>query len=254
MTRAPARIRGRLDEIADSDPRVSGEYLRLITEYESPILLVGVAHDHPASIYRVGAIVEALQPEVLALELPDFVLPVLDPFKYPGDGPSGEMAAAIAAASTRRVIGIDVPSRGTVRALLRESLRQRVGLGTVFRTVRSIVNLSARAILVRATRQLSQLGLPWNVDPVKLAGRHEYDLVDDSSPAAQAENETSHLQRSEALFQSFEPPTSMVFLDAVRERCMADRLDSLSSDGFVIGVVGYGHLDGLESVLAQKTG
>jgi pheromone shutdown protein TraB len=254
MTPSPSHIQSTLDDLSDTDPRVDDRYTRMVCGSGAPILLVGVAHDHPASIYRVGAIVEALQPPVVALEVPDAVLPVLDPLRFAGDGPGGEMAAAIAAASDSRLVGIDVPSRGAVRALMVESLRQRVSAPTVARTVRSIGAISTRALLVRLTRHLAQLGATSNSGTVQLGGRQDYDLVDDSTAAEQAENERAHLERTEALLRTLEPPSSTSFLDAVRERCMATRLHDARADGFVIGIVGYDHLDDLVTRLKQKAG
>ena len=50
----------------DSDPRVTGEYVRQLSGAHGTLTLVGVVHDHPASIYRVQHVIERVDPEILA--------------------------------------------------------------------------------------------------------------------------------------------------------------------------------------------
>lgn len=234
-----------LDAVVDSDPRISHESLRLIDTDGPPVLLVGVVHDHPASEFRVSAIVEAIAPETVALELPEFVVSTAG-----GDDASpavgGEMAAAIEASDSQTVVGIDVPGRRTVRTLVAELRARRPAPRTIVRTGRSIARMTAHAVASR----LTQAGIPLS-SMSTLDRRQEYDLSEDASPVAQADHEATHRNRSTTLLRTFEPPPATSMLDAVRERYMADRLESIRADGPVVAVVGCGHLDGLETRLRK---
>ena len=89
------------DELAASeDPRLDEEYLRCLpgTDRHGPVLLVGVVHDHPASIARVVRMVETFPPDTLALELPPLAMPLFRRYAADSQQPprlGGEMSAAI---------------------------------------------------------------------------------------------------------------------------------------------------------------
>jgi pheromone shutdown protein TraB len=108
--------------------------------------------------------------------------------------------------------------------------------------------MTAHAVASR----LTQAGIP--LSRISTLDRsQEYDLPEDASPLAQADHEAAHRNRSTTLLRTFEPPPATSMLDAVRERYMADRLESIRADGTVVAVVGCGHLDGLANRLG-KTG
>jgi hypothetical protein len=56
----------------DADPRLDAERVRCLpgAPGAGAVVLVGVVHDHPASVFRVTRLVERFAPDVLALELP----------------------------------------------------------------------------------------------------------------------------------------------------------------------------------------
>jgi pheromone shutdown protein TraB len=239
-----------LDAVVDSDPRISHDSLRWIDRDGPPVLLVGVVHDHPASEYRVSALVEAVAPETVALELPEFVVSAAG-----GGGASsavgGEMAAAIEAAGSRPVVGIDVPGRRTGSAFVAELRARRPAARTILRTGQSIARMTAHAVASR----LTQSGIPGASSIATLDRSQKYDLPADASPSAQADHEAAHRHRSTTLLRAFEPPPATSVLDAVRERYMAERIESIRRDGPVVAIVGCGHLDGLETRLRKdRTG
>jgi len=245
MPKRHKRIDARLEAAVGSDPRINEQYVRLIEDESPPVVLVGVVHDHPASNHRVAALVEAVDPETVAVELPDFLVPVVDSEKHEGDG--GEMAAAITAAGTTPAVGIDVAGRGTGGSLVAELREQSVGPSTILRTVRSACKITAQAVLAR----VAHAGVPGFATVADLESDHDYDLPADASPTVQADHERSHIERSTTLSRAFEPPAAAKLLDAVRERHMSKRLERLREDGPVVGVVGYGHLDSIEERLRQ---
>ena len=80
----------------DSDPRVTGEFVRRVSNDAGTVTLVGVVHDHPASSYRVRQVVEDVDPEVLALELPPISIPLYEQYASSDRNPpvfGGEMSA-----------------------------------------------------------------------------------------------------------------------------------------------------------------
>ena len=250
MTETTTPLRRRLDAVIESDPRIDEEYLRLIHGPDAPVVLVGVVHDHPASIHRVEAIIEELSPSTVAIELPAILVPAFEAAHETWDDVGGEMAIAIAAAGSTPVVGIDVPSLGTVRALATELRNRDVESRTALRTIRETRRITTHAVLGR----LAHEGVPWLPTAADLEFGQEYDLPADATPEAQAAHEATHLRRSTTLLRTFEPPAATRFMDVVRERHMSERLDALRADGPVVGVVGYGHLDGIEETLQEKCG
>lgn len=245
-----SEIGRRLDAVIGSDPRISDEYVRRIDGPDAPVVLVGVVHDHPASIYRVEQLIEALSPSTVAIELPGLLVPVISAAEQSDDGVGGEMAAAIAAADSTPVVGIDVPGLGTVRVLATELRSQNVRSRTVLLALKETWRLTSNAVLGR----LAHAGVPRTPSVADLEFGHEYDLARDATPTAQADHEATHLRRSTTLLRTFEPPAAVRVVDDVRERHMAEQLSRLRVNGPVVGVVGYGHLDGIEAILGDKTG
>lgn len=247
MPDTSSHIASRLDDVVGSDPRITAEYVRLI-DGPQPVILLGVVHDHPASTYRVDAVISALDPALVAVELPNLLVPVLRDSAVSSDV-GGEMATAIAAAGDTPVVGIDVPGPRTLHALLAEITDQQPSVRTVMRTIISLGRIGLHTL----AGVLTHLDIPGVPSFDDLEYDHEYDLPSDASPATQATHEQTHLEQSTALLRTFEPPAATRFLDTVRERHMARRLESRCHAGPTLAVVGYGHLDGLEEILRRRS-
>lgn len=250
MSTSPRDIDERLATVCDTDPRVSETYLRHVTTTNTPIVLVGVVHDHPASIQRVETIIDALDPGVVAVELPNLLIPSVTAAIETGDRVGGEMSAAIRAAGGTPVVGIDVPSWGLGSAVLAAISTHDPDLSTVARTLRSVGRMVAHTALGR----LASRGIPGLPTIRDLEHSQEYDLPADAPPRAQAAHEAAHLGRSTTLLRAFEPPPATRLMDAIREAHMADRLRSVSDENPVVAVVGYSHLDGIATALQNQTG
>lgn len=239
-----------LDAVIESDPRISDEYVRLIERPQSPVVLVGVVHDHPASIHRVEAVIDGLSPSIVGIELPSLLVPVFEQHVADGADVGGEMAAAIQAAGSTPVVGIDVPGPGFLRAMGAELLGEAAGTGPTIRTLRESWRLTSNAVLAR----LAHEGIPRLPTVTDLEFGHEYDLPDRPTPELQAEHEAKHVRRSTTLLRTFEPPAATRLVDRIRERHMARRLGELDGDGPLVGVVGHGHIDEIQSALEEKSG
>lgn len=241
-----------LDDAATEDPRLSESNVRLVDNGPAPLVLVGAVHDHPASVHRATAVVEAVAPETVAVELPAVLVPVIEAAAVEdtavgSTGVGGEMAAAMTAAEGAAV-GIDVPGRGTARSVLSELHTERPPVATALHTVADITRIAIHAVVGR----LSGLGVPTTPDVEELEQRNEFDLPADAAPDVQAEHERAHVRRSTTLLRSFDPPAATAFLDGVRERYMAGRLQSLRRDGPVVAVVGHGHLAEIAAILEKQ--
>jgi pheromone shutdown protein TraB len=225
------------------DPRLSPDAFRHVsTTTHGDVTLVGVVHDHPAAVYRTQETIRALDPDVVALELPPTAVPLYREYAADGGSPpafGGEMSAAIAAADDATVVGIDGPSMGFLASLARELVREGSSLGVVRDVVADIRELGRHALTCRAAAAVAATtGLRVEVDdPVT----HDVDRT--TPPARQAESEATHLARSRSLLRAVELPAPMARLDAARERHMAERLGELATRGDVVAVVGYDHLD-----------
>lgn len=250
MSPATRDVDGRLAAACDTDPRVSEEYIRHITTTNPPVVLVGVVHDHPASIHRVEAIIDALDPGVVAVELPDLLIPSFTAAIETGDAVGGEMTAAIRAADTTSVIGIDVPSRGLGSALIAALSTHEPDLSTTVRTLRSVGKMIGHTAIGR----LASSGVPGLPTIRDLEHSQDYDIPADARPQSQADHEAAHLGRSTTLLRAFEPPPATRLMDAIREAHMADRLGSVRHEKPVVAVVGYSHLDGITAALKNRTG
>ncbi|MGM0370896.1 MAG: hypothetical protein ACQEQJ_00130 [Halobacteriota archaeon] len=245
------QVSDQLSTVMEKDPRVSESNVRHVDGGPSPVVLVGVVHDHPASVHRAVAVVDAVAPGTVAVELPDLLIPVIEDAAAEDsigaeEGLGGEMAAAIAA-TDGALTGIDVPGRGTGRSLFAELRNERPSVATVLGAVGDVSRITAHALIGR----LAGLGVPGTPAVEDLEQRHEYDLPADVTPRTQAEHEQAHVRRSTTLLRSFDPPAATAFLDAVRERYMVGRLQSLRRNGSVVAVVGHGHLDEIEAMLKK---
>lgn len=250
MSRSTREIDSRLAAACDSDPRVREDYLRHITTTNQSIVLVGVVHDHPASIHRVEAIIDALDPGAVAVELPDLLIPSFTAALEAGTSVGGEMSAAIRAADSTPIHGIDVPSWGLASAVIAAISTHEPNLSTIGRTLRSVGKMVGHTALGR----LAHAGVPGMPSVRDLEHSQVYEIPEESTSRMQADHEAAHLGRSTTLLRAFEPPPATQLMDAIRERHMADRLGSVRHEKPVVAVVGYSHLDGIVDALQNETG
>lgn len=226
------------------DPRLTGEHVREVSE---ALTLVGVVHDHPSSMHRVRQVVDAADPDVLALELPPLAVPLFEEYARTEGAPpafGGEMSAAIQAARTDVTAGIDRPDVGFGRRLVETLVRERPSRSTVRRVLGNVVSATKHAVVCRvAAAVAARTGVRLEVD------RPETHAVDRSAtPAAQARDERTQVQQARAFMDAFRgTATSQAsrMEDRVREEHMADRIATLQNEGSVVAVVGIDHLDPL---------
>lgn len=220
------------------DPRLDPDYLRTVSGDDGQVVLVGVVHDHPASVHRARAVVEQVAPDVVALELPSLAVPLFrryaeDRQTPPAEG--GEMSAAVQAADDARVVGIDAPSLAYARRLAAKLWAERPSAGTV----RDV--LAETAAVARHAARCRLAASPWPSVDSGFDGRVDHDASVADPPDRQASHEATHLARSRSLLGAVERPASMRLTDGAREEAMADELASL--DGDVVAIVGFDHLD-----------
>jgi pheromone shutdown protein TraB len=231
----------------DSDPRITGEYVRRVSSDAGSLTLVGVVHDHPASVYRVRQVIEALDPDVLALELPPISIPLFEQYADTDRCPpafGGEMSAAIQAAGTATTVGIDRPTGGFFQRLGRTLLRERPSLRTVRSVVSDAVETTKHAITCRAAAAVAaRASIRLEVDaPVA----HDVGRAD--APSDQARDEREQVRRSRSFMNVFRTASrsrAARLEDAAREAEMAARLGQLREDGDTVAVVGIDHLDAI---------
>jgi pheromone shutdown protein TraB len=239
------------DLAAANDPRLDQRYLRCVpaTDGRQPVLLVGVVHDHPASVTRVTRVLELVDPETLAVELPPLAMPLFeqyadDPHRPPRLG--GEMSAAIQGTDSPAV-GIDAPTRTYFSRLVERVRDERPSRGVPSRLVRDLGSAVAHALACRVASVLADY-TPLRLrvyDPIV----HSCSLVDTAD--VQAADERAFLDRRDALFRAVRPPTSTRLIDGAREAAMSDLLDRARREGSVIAVVGMEHLDDVEADLRR---
>lgn len=231
-----------------TDPRLSSASLRTVDGPLGTVTLVGVVHDHPASRFRANAVVAAREPDVLALELPPVALPLFEQYArddrtLPAFG--GEMSAAIQAATTDRVVGIDGPSLGFLRRLVGDLSRTDPSPATVRDVASAVFSATRHAVVCRAASAFTAAtGVRVEVDS---PASYETDVTD--APDVQAADERAHLDRAQSVLDALEPSRSTALRDSVREAHMAENLDRLRREGDVVAVVGLDHLDAIASRL-----
>ncbi|MFC6768739.1 hypothetical protein ACFQE6_28125, partial [Natrinema soli] len=67
------------------DPRITPQFCRRLPDSTGDLVLLGVVHDHPASIARVERVLQRVEPETLALELPPVAMPLYRIYARKGD-------------------------------------------------------------------------------------------------------------------------------------------------------------------------
>jgi pheromone shutdown protein TraB len=228
------------------DPRVDTRYVRTCsgTHDGGAVTIVGVVHDHPASVYRVRHVVSEVDPSVLALELPPLAVPLYEAYAAGARSPpalGGELSAAVQAAGTDSVVGIDGPSLGFVHTLGQRLWQERASRTTVSRSLRSLLSVTKSAVACRMAATLAAR-TPFTV-AVGSSVPHETTMDDPANE--QAADERRQIRAASAVMDAFETSPSSRYRAESRERHMADRLATLRESGDVVAVVGAGHFDPL---------
>jgi len=238
--------------MSDADPRLGDDCRRRVpaTPSASRVTLVGVVHDHPASAYRARAVVRSVEPAVLALELPPMALPLYDEYARDDRTPpafGGEMSAAIQAAGTDRVVGIDGPSLGFARHLARRLVSGRHSAATVRDLGRSLASVTRHALTCRAAALLSRrTGVRVEVDDPS-----PHDCDTSTPPAEQARDERAQVRQARTVMQAFGTSGAGAVRKATREDYMVTRLVALRGEGETVAVVGAGHVAELADRLRE---
>ncbi len=226
------------------DPRVTPQFYRRLPG-PTPLHLVGVVHDHPASIARVAVLLEAIDPDVLALELPPATLPLYRAYAREASAEEpprfgGEMAMAVRTVTDADLVGIDAPNWSFLRRLLVRLVADRVSAATARRVISSVGGATRSVVACRLAATLTHatsLTVACD-DPI------EYDCHHTDPPAEQAAHERSHVAGVQALLGSVDTTgTALTYRDETREQCMVDRLETIRSQGEVVAIVGVDHLE-----------
>jgi pheromone shutdown protein TraB len=231
----------------DSDPRITGEYLRRVPGGPGALTLVGVVHDHPASTYRTRQVIKELEPAVLALELPPISIPLFEEYAKTKRTPpifGGEMSAAIQAAATDIIVGIDRPTGGFFQRLGRKLLQERPSAEMLRKVFSNTLSTTKHALLCRLAAALAaRTSVRLEVDsPIA------YDIDWTDSPEDQAIDERDQARLAHSFMNAFRTTNksrASQLEDTVRDAEMATRLSALREQGDVVAVVGIDHLDSL---------
>jgi pheromone shutdown protein TraB len=230
-----------IDRLLADDPRLDADHVRVV-DGAHDVTVVGVVHDHPASVYRVRELVDAVAPDVVALELPSLALPLYQAYVDNPDQPTergGEMSAAIDAADEADIVAIDAPSRRFVRALGRIARSESILREEVERVVRGLDTVTRRAV---ACRLAAPLVRRTDVD-LDLDAQTDHGCTTADAPTVQAEDERRQIRRSVALLGALDGGGAAELRDRARESAMADALAQHRDQGSVVAVVGHDHLD-----------
>lgn len=230
-----------------SDPRRTGEYVRHVAGTPAPLTVVGVVHDHPASVYRARRTIEEVQPDVLALELPPVAVSLFETYASTVRQPpvfGGEMSAAIQAFDGTRTVGIDRPTPGYLLDLLGTVLAERPSPRVAGKLLSDTVSAARHAITCRVAATIAdRTSVRLEVDAPT---NHDADRSD--TPSDQASDEGKQVRRSRAFANAFARSTqtrAADLEDETRERHMASRLAGLARDESVVAVVGIDHLEAI---------
>ncbi|WIV68065.1 hypothetical protein [Natrialbaceae archaeon AArc-T1-2] len=230
------------------DPRVDPRFCRRISGDDGDVFLVGVVHDHPASVARVRSVLESVRPAVLALELPSAAIDLYRMYAREDATPprfGGEMSAAIQAAPDADVVGIDAPNWSFLRRLIARLVADRVPLETAKRVMSGLGSATREAMTCRLAATVTRT----TAMTVACDDRIEYAVDHADPPARQAAHERTHVAGVRALIG--DDNGASAYRDETRERCMVDRLESIRNRGDVVAVVGIDHLEALETAITE---
>jgi pheromone shutdown protein TraB len=239
----------------ETDPRITGEFLRRVPGGPGMLTLVGVVHDHPASTYRTRQVIKELDPNVLALELPPISIPLFEECAATERFPpvlGGEMSAAIQAAAPGTAVGIDRPTGAFFKRLGRKLLRERPSAEMVRTVLSNALSPTIHALLCRAAAAIAARTSVLLFVESKTA----YDIDSMDSPEEQALDEREQARRAHSFMNAFRTTNrsrASQFEDTVRDAEMAVRLSALREQGDVVAVVGIYHLDSLTERLEADT-
>jgi pheromone shutdown protein TraB len=229
----------------DSDPRLTEDTIRCIEHsHGTSVVLVGVVHDHPASVFRAAHAVETLTPSVVALELPPLAMSLFRAYARDKRVPphlGGEMSAALQVSGDARTVGIDGPNLAYLRRLARDIWTERLSSEDRNTVVRDVVSSLGHALACRVGGFVGRV----TQRPPRLYRHLEYDVTLLDTPERQAEDETNHVVQRQSLLQAIEVPTPIRRIDTAREATMVQTLRALSAEGDVVAIVGIEHLDEL---------
>lgn len=249
MTLDCAAVGAAIEERLD-DPRVSTDAIRCIPAAPGlgAVLLVGVVHDHPASMARVARLLERVTPDVLALELPALAMPLFRAYArdvYTPPRLGGEMSTALQAAGDVPSVGLDAPSWEYLRQLVGTLRAEPVDRRLAWRLASDVLGAIGHAVVCRLGAFVDRFtGLR-----LRLYTHLQYDTTLLDPPAVQAAHESAHLARQQSFLRAVQTPRAMALIDEAREAGMAARLHRIRARGDIVAVVGMEHLDGLERLL-----
>ena len=235
------------------DPRVTSQFCRTVRNPAGDLVLLGVVHDHPASVGRVRTVLERTEPDTLALELPSAAVALYRAYARDEQSPprfGGEMSAASDAVADADVTGIDAPNWPFFRRLVARLVADRVSPATARRVVSSLGGATRDALTCRVAATLT------DATSMTIARDEpiEYSCAHDDDPETQAAHERTHVAGVQALLGGSEETasSSLAYRDETRERCMIEQLREQRKRGTVVAVVGVDHLDALENGLADS--
>lgn len=238
---------------AAADPRVTTQFLDSLPgdAVDGAVVLVGVVHDHPASVARVERVTDLVAPATVAVELPPLAAPLFAGTRGRATERTAFGAEMRAAYERARAIGartaaIDGFDRSFLRRLGAAVRDDRVSPSTVGRLVSDVTDVTTHALACHLSARLP-------VDLVDEAGTaFAYDCTTADSPARQAAHERRHASRSRSLLRAVERPAAERLLDETRERSMAARIGPLRTTGSVVAVVGREHVSGIAAALEER--
>lgn len=240
--------------VAAGDPRTSERFFRCLPGDggSGSVLLVGVVHDHPASVSRVARLLERVTPDVLALELPPLAVPLFDWYArdvYTPPRLGGEMSMALQAAGNARTVGIDAPTVSYLRSLARTFISGRAPLDLLGAALVDLAGAIRHAVVCRIGSVFGRLtGLR-----IRLYTPITYDSTVLDTPTDQAVHEDRHLAQQRAFIRAITVPPIQRVIDGTRETSMAAQLDDLRAEGDVVAVLGMEHLDAVAEGLQALT-
>lgn len=229
----------------ETDPRLDTQCAKTFegTDGSGAVTIVGVVHDHPASVYRARHVVSERDPDVLALELPPLAVPLYEAYAAGEQSPptfGGELSGAAQAARTDDIAGIDGPTLGFARRLGRRLWRNRASAATVSRSARSLLSITKTALACRlAAPVTARTGLT-----VAVGSPVHHETTGDPADV-QATDERRQIRTATAVVDAFETSPSSRYRTVSRESHMADRIEALRERGDVVAVVGAGHFESL---------